>query len=416
MADQQPAQGSSIAAGAPLHLPVINAPHRLLFLAGACNVLLAMAWWALWLVDARWSIVGMPSPPIPAGWLHAFLMQYQLLPPFFFGFLLTVFPRWMNLPALTRRHYVPVGGLLFLGQLVTLMGAWGSMALLRIGAVLTLLGWCFGLTLLGRLLLQETGRTWHARSCFTALFAGVLGQAAFLRFLFTFDSLAYFLAVQIGTTLMLLPVFITVCHRMIPFFAGAVIPGYRAWRPLWLLGAIWALLVVHTVLALLHAYPWLWLADAPLCVLTASMLWRWWSPAALRTPLLLVLYVGFSWLPLALALFTIQSVWYAMSGDFVLGRAPEHALFVGCFGSLLVAMVTRVTQGHSGRPLVLGKIPALCFLLLQCVAWLRVAAEIAPDHAAWLAAAAVAWLLAFAPWVLRSAWIYLTPRIDGAAG
>ena len=45
---------------------------------------------------------------------------------------------------------------------------------------------------------------------------------------------------------------------------------------------------------------------------------------------------------------------YAISGEFVLGRAPAHALFIGFFGSLLVAMVTRVTQGHSGRPLVLG--------------------------------------------------------------
>ena len=35
------------------------------------------------------------------------------------------------------------------------------------------------------------------------------------------------------------------------------------------------------------------------------------------------------------------------------GRAPAHALYIGFFGSLLVAMVTRVTQGHSGRPLEL---------------------------------------------------------------
>ena len=29
------------------------APHRLLFLAGAGNVLLAMAWWTLWLINTR---------------------------------------------------------------------------------------------------------------------------------------------------------------------------------------------------------------------------------------------------------------------------------------------------------------------------------------------------------------------------
>ena len=28
----------------------------------------------------------------------------------------------------------------------------------------------------------------------------------------------------------------------------------------------------------------------------------------------------------------------------------------------------------------------------------------------------VGWVVAFLPWVLRSAWIYLTPRLDGQPG
>ena len=38
------------------------APHRLLFFVGASNVLLAMTWWALWLIDARWHVIGMAQP------------------------------------------------------------------------------------------------------------------------------------------------------------------------------------------------------------------------------------------------------------------------------------------------------------------------------------------------------------------
>ena len=74
------------------------APHRLLFFVGAANVMLAMGWWTLWLIDARWQVVGMPQPAVFAGWMHAIIMQYQVLPSFMFGFLLTVFPRWMSLP------------------------------------------------------------------------------------------------------------------------------------------------------------------------------------------------------------------------------------------------------------------------------------------------------------------------------
>ena len=38
------------------------------------------------------------------------------------------------------------------------------------------------------------------------------------------------------------------------------------------------------------------------------------------------------------------------------------------------------------------------------------------DHGEAHAVAAVGWLLAFLPWVLRSAGIYLRPRIDGRPG
>ena len=97
-------------------------------------------------------------------------------------------------------------------------------------------------------------------------------------------------------------------------------------------------------------------------------------------------------------------------------RAPAHALFVGYFGSLLVAMVTRVTQGHSGRLLELGRTAVFAFALVQLAALLRIAAELRADAPAWQVAAGAAWLVAFLPWVLRSAGIYLRPRVDGKPG
>src|SRR5690242_2460651 len=102
------------------------APHRLLFFIGATNVLMAMVWWAAWVVDARWQVLGLQQPAVPAGWLHAIIMQYHVLPSFMFGFLLTVFPRWMNQEPLRRMHYVPVGAGLFGGQLLTLSGLAGG--------------------------------------------------------------------------------------------------------------------------------------------------------------------------------------------------------------------------------------------------------------------------------------------------
>jgi uncharacterized protein involved in response to NO len=392
-----------------------QAPHRLMFFVGASNVLLAMLWWAAWLVSVRWPQFRMPQPQPYAGWLHAFVMQYQVLASFIFGFLLTVFPRWMGLPEFERWRYVPVGLGLFGGQLATLLGAMGWEAGITVGLLLTLAGWIAVLATLAPLLWRETSTTWHARSCFAALALGLLGLIAWIAFVLGAAPIWAFAAIKIGSFGLLLPVYFTVAHRMFPFFAGTAVSGYVAWRPLWLLAGFWAFALLHLALEIAHAYTWLWVADVPLLVLLLTVLWRWW-PRGPAPGILTVLFVGLTWLPLAFALYAFQSIAYQLTGEFLLGRAPAHALFVGFFGSILVAMVTRVTQGHSGRMLVMPAAAWFAFVAIQLVAVMRVFAEVMPDGMAWQAAAAVGWLVALAPWLVRIGRIYLSPRLDGKPG
>jgi uncharacterized protein involved in response to NO len=394
---------------------LVQAPHRLMFFIGASNLLLAMAWWAMWLADARWQLFGLHQPRPYAGWLHAFVMQYQMLPSFIFGFLLTVFPRWMGLPEIDRWRYLPVGLGLFGGQLATLAGSFGFGPGVVVGYWMTLAGWLAGIVTLGPLLKRERGVTWHARTCFLGLSLGLLGLLAWGGFLLGEDARLAFASIKLGTFGLLVPVYFSVAHRMFPFFAGNAVPGYVAWRPLWLLAAVIALCLAHLALELLHAYAWLWLADLPLLALLLLALWKWW-PRGPAPGLLQVLFLGLAWLPLAIGLYAFQSIAYSLTGEFLLGRAPAHALFIGFFGSVLVAMVTRVTQGHSGRALVMPAAAWFAFAAIQLVALLRVFAEVMPDSMAWQAAAAIGWLLAFAPWVLRIGRIYLSPRKDGKPG
>ena len=398
----------------PLHL-LAAAPHRLLFFIGAANVLLAMGWWTLWLIDARWHVIGLRQPEVYAGWLHAIVMQYQVLAPFMFGFLLTVLPRWMGLNALSRRHYLPVGAGLFGGQLLTLFGTVGHVSLLHIGAGLTLAGWTTGLFFLLRMVWRDRGKDRHALSCVAALTFGLLGLVLYAMFLRVPDLRLMIAAIKLGSFGLLLPVYFTVAHRMFPFFAGNIVAGYRPWKPIWLLAVFWPLALFHLGLELMHSYAWLWLADLPLMLLGGYWLARNW-PYGKAPALLRVLFLGYAWLPAAFALYAAQSGWYALTSQFVLGRAPAHALFIGFFGSLLVAMVTRVTQGHSGRPLQLGRVAGFAFVVIQLVCVMRIAAELVPDSMAWQALAACGWLLAFAPWVLHSLGIYLSPRADGKPG
>ncbi len=393
-----------------------TAPHRMMFFGGASAVLVTMLWWACYL-GAGYVGHAFPAPPVPAGWAHAVFTQYGMLAMFIFGFLLTVFPRWMGQPALPRRAYVPVFAGVFGGYLLAHVGLLGYRPLLLGGLGLMLVGWLAGLRALGGVLWRFGGRDRHALSCFAALSAGACGLAAFTAFVFGAPWTFAFVAIKLGTFTLLLPVFFTVCHRMIPFFSGNVVgPSYHMFKPLWSLPVLWALLIAHLGLEFAHRFDLLWLADVPLVVFFAYH-WLSWQPwKCLQPGLLAALYLAFAWLPIAFALFAVQSLILRWTGDFVLGRAPVHALTVGFFGSMLVAMVTRVTQGHSGRPLQMGAVPWLTFALLQLVAVVRIWAEVAPNSARWLVIAAVGWVLAFAPWVLRSLWIYLTPRIDGRPG
>ena len=395
---------------------LLVAPHRLLFFVGATNVMLAMAWWAAWLVAQRTSLWTMPEVQPYAGWLHAFVMQYQMLPSFVFGFLLTTFPRWMGLPEFDRWRYAPVGLGLFGGQLATLLGASGWSVGIVVGLLMTIAGWSAGLATLAPLLWRETGTTWHARSCFAALVLGFVGLLGWAAFVLGIASPQWaFASIKLGTFGLLLPVYWTVAHRMFPFFAGNAVKGYVAWRPLWLLGAAWPLLLTHLGLELVHGYAWLWAVDLPLLALATLMLVRWW-PRGDKPLLLTVLFAGFAWLPVAFALYATQSVVYALQGEFVLGRAPAHALFIGFFGTLLVSMVTRVTQGHSGRALVMPGVAKYAFVAINVVAVVRIVGELTPDPGAWQAVAAVGWLVALSPWIARIGRIYLAPRADGRPG
>jgi uncharacterized protein involved in response to NO len=291
----------------------------------------------------------------------------------------------------------------------------GSHAGITVGLFMTLAGWIAALATLAPLLWREKGTTWHARSCFAALALGFIGLLAWTVYVLGAAPIWAFASIKLGSFGLLLPVYATVAHRMFPFFAGNVVPGYQPWRPLWLLAAFWVLALVHLALELVHAYGWLWLADVPLFALAIAVCVRWW-PAGPKPALLTVLFVGLAWLPIAFVLYSAQSLAYLLTGAYALGRAPAHALFVGFFGSVLVAMVTRVTQGHSGRALVMPKAAWFAFVAIQVVAALRIGAEFARDTMQWQAIAALGWLVALAPWIARIGRIYLSPRKDGKPG
>ncbi|WP_417614087.1 NnrS family protein [Parasphingorhabdus sp.] len=399
---------------------IFAAPHRLLFFTGVINLVFLMVWWTASLFDIYIWPIGMSRADVPASLIHGPMMLYLMIPAFFFGFLLTVFPRWMSYPDLSREQYAPVGTSFILASIL----AWFALILanhhlLALALCIAGLGWAAAIWQMLRLLILERrenkGPTWHAWSAFSALGFGLIGLCLAMLFLVTLSGQYYQAASMTGTFGFLLPVFFTVAHRMIPFFAGNVVRDYVVWRPYWVLAAAWIFLVTHLLLGLTGNASLEFISALALCLLTGLMLWRWW-PRQTAPGLFMALIWGFAWAPLGFALIALDSYSDFAGLGISIGRAPVHALYIGMSGSLVIAMVTRVTQGHSGRTLEMSRIAWLAFWGIQLSAIARIIAGIRDDHGHWFVLAGVLWILLVSPWALRQVAIYLTKRADGKAG
>ena len=173
---------------------------------------------------------------------------------------------------------------------------------------------------------------------------------------------------------------------------------------------------LHGLLEYFSATRWLWLVDGQMAFIGFTMVWRWGLLQSLRNRLLAMLHLSFVWLAIGYTLSFVQSI-AAHAGLAVLGLGPMHAVSIGFLASIAIAMVTRVTCGHSGRTLAADGVTWSLFLVFQSAAVARVAAEVFPAYYAdFIAFASVIWFACFGVWVWRNAPIYLSPRADGVAG
>jgi uncharacterized protein involved in response to NO len=384
------------------------------------GLLSASLWWGLHLL-ARYTgfplfALDLAVAPI---WAHSFLMLLTVFPSFFCGFLFTTYPRWMNGPLVPRRAYIGAPLLLTAATACWLVGVYTSLALQVAAAGLATAGLAVALVALLRVLIDAQQVVPHAIVTSAAFAVGVVCAAGFGFGLWVASDFALHFAVRAALWGFLLPVFFAVCHRMVPFFSQGVVVGYVPWRPTWILAAVVGLAWLRLLLGTAGVLDALVVVDAALLALTALCAVRWTSLRARGNPLLWTLYVGYAWLPVAMLLQTVRDGVFVVNGGWALGRAPIHALGMGFFGGMLIAMVTRVTMGHSGRPLAMDRIAFAGFLAVQAAAVARVLSEVAaaPTTIQWLLLGSIAaWLAACAVWGMRNARIYLTPRIDGRPG
>jgi uncharacterized protein involved in response to NO len=139
------------------------------------------------------------------------------------------------------------------------------------------------------------------------------------------------------------------------------------------------------------------------------ILWR--GTPTWRAPIVLVLHVGYAWLVVGLVLMSAAAFDSSLPSI-----AAEHAFGAGAVATMIMAIMTRASLGHTGRAIVAPKAVVLAYGLLTLAAFLRVfGVGLGPAHySEMLQVAALAWLGAFGLFVAVYAPILTTPRIGAS--
>jgi uncharacterized protein involved in response to NO len=384
----------------------------MMFLPGVLQTVMVMLFWLAELLGRLgwWPPL---SLVLSSTSVHVFLMLFGLFPFFIFGFLFTVYPRWMGGAIIPASQYVAVFMLLVTGMVLFYAGLFLSPLLVALSLVLQLSGWAMALYSLFAVFRQAPKRGPHERLLNLALAAG-----AVLAGVVTRSSLAFQLAREIGLWLFLMPVVFLVAHRMIPFFSQSALINYMMVRPAWGPPVMVICVVAHAAFEIAGLPAWRFLADAPLAAAALHHSWIWQFRRSFHARLLAMLHIAFLWLGIGMTLYAAQSLVLLVTGMDYLGRVPLHALGIGFFTGMVVAMASRVTLGHSGRALEADDLTWRVLAGVNLAAILRIAAEFAPGtvSGALNGLAAATWLLSFLLWAWLYAPMYVRRRVDGKSG
>lgn len=422
-------------------------PSRLAFSLAALLMSAALLWWAgsLLAVAAGWPLAW----ALPAGLAHALVFGLGVLPLFTGGLMLAVAPTWLQVgEPRTRAVALPLL-LQSLGWLLGAAGFHGSVALAVGGLALAAWGQALLAGRLAVMVLESPAEDRHHARLLTAglaVAALALWAVAVAVALGRHDVAQATMQAALwgGHGLALL----ALGHRLAPRFIGARLPVMGAWQArsvLALLAWMMALRAVFEVAQVLAGGA-LTGGAAVLCavveaaggLLLSWLAWRWGlryslgaalrgqclpaegaqgealsaGPARLR--LLTMLHLGFAWLGVAFTLGAVSHMVMAMSdGALSLGLAPQHAFAMGFIGSLLMALVTRLSLQHTGRPLVADSWTWALVAVVQMGMVFAVMAALFPAGAGRLyLLAAQFWGLAGVTWTLRMLRWWGRPSLD----
>lgn len=377
---------------------------RTFFLGGALWAFLAMLIWIGLLAGEAF-----PLGLAPAAWhAHEFLFGY--VGAIIAGFLLTAVPNWTDRTPLQGVPLLSLFILWLVGRIAFLLAG-------QIGYFAAAIADSIFLVALAAFVFREV---------MTAENKGNIRIAVILSVLALANILFHVEIITQGQPVFTLRGTISLIVILISVIGGRVVPNFtRNWlmrrgdtRLPTPTGRFDQVVLASSVMALAF---WTFLPELPVTalflfavgIMHAVRLGRWsgWRTGA--EPIVLILHIGYAFVPLGFVLVALSFVW---PFDIPLSAAL-HAWTSGAMGVMTLAIMTRATRGHCGHPLTAPPATQFIYLMVVAAALLRLSEIIIPDAALMLrVASGGTWLVAFAGFIVAYGPMLLRPRAGSAQG
>lgn len=368
--------------------PLLSYGFRPFFLLACSFALVAMVGW-IGALSLGWEIGGSYGA---LNW-HAHEMLFGYASAALAGFMLTAIPNW------TGR--LPVSGTPLLVLVLLWLAGRVAMAVPDLlGIVPSVIIDAAFLPIMAAIAAREiiAGKNWKNLKILGGLAALSLANAAFhVSVLNTGEAIAASRA-TVGIYLMLIAL---VGGRIVPSFTRNWL--VKAGSPS--LPKPYSHFDTVSILALAAAcIPWV-VADESIVsaivafiasALQATRLWRWVGWRTIEEPLLLVLHIGYAFVPLGLLCVGLSEL------GVLSPPSALHVLTVGAIGIMTFAVMTRASLGHTGRPLTASLNSSVAYLALIIAATVRPFAELLPGaYHLLLELAGAGWIIAFALFLIE---------------
>jgi uncharacterized protein involved in response to NO len=337
---------------------VFSYGFRPFFLGASLFAGVAIPAWILMLAG-----VGDPTFLYPARDWHVHEMVFGFLPAVITGFLLTAIPNWTDRPPIRGYELMLLFTLWLAGRLLIAIPWFTPLvsAIIDVGFLVAVAG----------LVWREiaAAKSWDRAPM--GVLVSLLACANILFHVLTLNGMAADRTERaaIGMVMMLLTL---IGGRLIPNFTGELLVGSdRTERPASFSrydGLSIALVGIAVVSWIVQPHSmvtgWIFVTAG---LANLGRLARWYGWLTWREPLVLILHFGYGWFVLSLLIL----------GGSILGiglpaEDAVHAFTAGAVGAMTLAVMTRASLGHTGRPRHAGPLTVCIYTMINVGAVLRV--------------------------------------------